>query len=434
MSILNIVIPMAGLGSRFKDYGFSINKYLLPVSKNLDTMISMAITSLVKDLDLKIRFRFIFIIRLCPDSDSDTTIKELEKICNKNNYLFEIKIINHLTEGPASTVYEAKDLLKEGGGGPLIVSNSDQILDWSINKFLDKCSNYDGCVLTYNPNYDLELGSIDKHSFVKFNVLGNNEIIDVQEKIVLSSTALVGVHYYKSSDIFIKSYEYCMKHNIKAPTNNEYYLSLTYKAMLKLGYIVGNYHIESSEHFYPVGEPDDYFLYLKNQYQNQDQNRNNYVIKNSLFSINVLNDIIGPVHDEVSVIIYGTYIEIFFENNKIEIKHKDFKFQNRNKFSINDYTRGWIIGNFEPSIFKTSDFEVGILTHKKNEKWPFHYHKESDEINILLKGSMMLNGSLKSSISRFDCNKNEIACPIFLEDCKILCIKIPSVKNDKYII
>ena len=37
--------------------------------------------------------------------------------------------------------------------------------------------------------------------------------------------------------------------------------------------------------------------------------------------------------------------------------------------------KGWFVGDFEPSVYKTKEFEVGYFTHKKGEKWPFHYHK-----------------------------------------------------------
>ena len=55
---------------------------------------------------------------------------------------------------------------------------------------------------------------------------------------------------------------------------------------------------------------------------------------------------------------------------------------------LSDTTRGWVIGDFEPSLLKTKDFEVGILTHLKGEQWNAHYHKEGTEYNILIKGSM----------------------------------------------
>ena len=55
-----------------------------------------------------------------------------------------------------------------------------------------------------------------------------------------------------------------------------------------------------------------------------------------------------------------------------------------NVSKITDYHRGWFIGNFDPSILKTEHFEVGILTHKKGENWPAHYHKDSVEYNVLI--------------------------------------------------
>jgi hypothetical protein len=100
--------------------------------------------------------------------------------------------------------------------------------------------------------------------------------------------------------------------------------------------------------------------------------------------------------------------------------------------NVNIYTRGWLIGDFEPCIKKTTEYEIGILHHAQNEKWQFHYHKEAIEINIILSGEMIINNKklVKNTIFVFE--KNRISCPIFLTDCKILCIKTPSIPSDKY--
>lgn len=102
------------------------------------------------------------------------------------------------------------------------------------------------------------------------------------------------------------------------------------------------------------------------------------------------------------------------------------------KYSLEDFTRGWIIGNFEPSLVKTEDFEIGILKHKKNEYWPKHFHKLADEYNVLLDGKMSINGELINKNEIFLIEKNETVKPEFLEDCVVLVIKIPSVIGDKY--
>lgn len=94
--------------------------------------------------------------------------------------------------------------------------------------------------------------------------------------------------------------------------------------------------------------------------------------------------------------------------------------------------RGWFIGSFEPSILKTNDFEVGVVTHKKNEHWEEHYHKISTEYNVLLKGEMTINGIRLTEGDIFAIEPNESALPVFIEDCSILCIKVPSVIGDKY--
>ena len=99
---------------------------------------------------------------------------------------------------------------------------------------------------------------------------------------------------------------------------------------------------------------------------------------------------------------------------------------------ISDYVRGWFIGNFEPTLLKTKDFEVGVLTHKKDEIWPAHYHKESIEYNVLISGKMIVQGKELNSGDVFVFEKGEIADPIFLEDCTLVVVKVPSIPSDKF--
>lgn len=100
--------------------------------------------------------------------------------------------------------------------------------------------------------------------------------------------------------------------------------------------------------------------------------------------------------------------------------------------NLKDMHRGWFIGDFEPSVFRTDKFEVAVLNHPKGEQWPKHYHKEAVEINVLVSGKMKINGVLISSGEIFTIEQNEVANPEFLEDCTIVCVKTPSVPGDKY--
>ena len=99
---------------------------------------------------------------------------------------------------------------------------------------------------------------------------------------------------------------------------------------------------------------------------------------------------------------------------------------------LSDTFRGWVLGDFEPSLFRTKDFEVGILKHPKGEKWAAHYHKVATEYNILVSGSMRLCEVELTAGDTFVLEPFEIADPIFHEDCTIVCIKVPSDTKDKY--
>jgi quercetin dioxygenase-like cupin family protein len=99
---------------------------------------------------------------------------------------------------------------------------------------------------------------------------------------------------------------------------------------------------------------------------------------------------------------------------------------------LDDFYRGWFIGNFDPSVLKTDNFEVGLLTHKQGEHWPKHYHAIATEYNLLVSGKMIIKETTIEPGDIFIIEPNEIADPIFLEDCKVLCIKTPSVPGDKY--
>ena len=102
--------------------------------------------------------------------------------------------------------------------------------------------------------------------------------------------------------------------------------------------------------------------------------------------------------------------------------------------NISEMTRGWFIGNFEPSILKTKDFEVGVMSHKKGEYWAPHIHKEAIEYNLLLDGLMNVNDVIIEPGTIFIFDKGEIARPIFLEDCRVLVVKSPSIPGDKYVV
>lgn len=103
-------------------------------------------------------------------------------------------------------------------------------------------------------------------------------------------------------------------------------------------------------------------------------------------------------------------------------------------YSLNNMKGGWFIGNFEPSIHKTDAFEVSVKVHPQGEKWDIHYHKVAREINAIVSGQMTLQNTLLVEGDIFVLEPGEIADPIFLTDCTIVCVKMPCVQGDKYIV
>ena len=103
-------------------------------------------------------------------------------------------------------------------------------------------------------------------------------------------------------------------------------------------------------------------------------------------------------------------------------------------FKQKKWKGGWFIGNFIPSAYKTRKFEVCYKIHKKNEKWPSHYHKLSTEYNYLIRGKMTVCGKTLYSGDFFIIFPHEIASPVFHKKCELIVIKIPCTKNDKYIV
>jgi len=95
---------------------------------------------------------------------------------------------------------------------------------------------------------------------------------------------------------------------------------------------------------------------------------------------------------------------------------------------------GWFIGNFDPNILKTDQFEVGYLKHPKGQKWGVHFHEKLSEYNYLIKGKMTINNREINPGDLFIFRPDVPVDPVFLEDCELICVKVPSVPGDKVII
>lgn len=107
---------------------------------------------------------------------------------------------------------------------------------------------------------------------------------------------------------------------------------------------------------------------------------------------------------------------------------------NLEKRNLNEMVNGWFIGDFEPSILKTKDFEVAIKRYSKGHVEKKHFHKISTEYTIIIEGKAMLNDLLVNRDEIIEVNPYEVVKFEAITDTITLVIKIPSSNSDKYII
>lgn len=240
----NILIPIAGLGSRFPIETYKTTKPLIKI--NGKTMIEHAIES------LSIIGNYHFVIRDSIFFDElYSVLKSIDSSCN-------IIKINELTNGPAETCLIAKDYINNDD--ELIIANSDQIMWWDSDLFLQVARNskYDGMIVTYTSN-------TDKNSYAKINKQGL--VTQIKEKEVISDISLNGIHYWKHGRDFVDSATKMIYNNERY--NNEFYVGPTYNSMIMDGKKIGIYHIPSYQHN-AVGVPSDLELYMEKLWKSEE--------------------------------------------------------------------------------------------------------------------------------------------------------------------
>lgn len=231
---MQILIPMAGRGSRFEKENYTLPKPLISV--NGKPMIFRAIES------LGIYGNYYFIIR---SGQFEDLIKTTLKECCEFSTIIDI---DYVTEGAACSALLCRDHIDFED--ELLMINCDQIMHWNSNAALTELRKYDGAVVT--------IKSTDpKHSFIKLD--SNGLAIELAEKTPISNNALTGIHYWKKAKYFIDSADQMIEDNFRV--NGEFYVAPTYNYMIKAGLKVGSYKLNNEE-FYPVGTPSDLNFYL----------------------------------------------------------------------------------------------------------------------------------------------------------------------------
>lgn len=100
---------------------------------------------------------------------------------------------------------------------------------------------------------------------------------------------------------------------------------------------------------------------------------------------------------------------------------------------IGDMFKGWFVGNFEPSLFKTDDVEVAVKEYKAGDKEEKHYHKVATEITVVMRGKVLMNGIEYNSGDVILIEPGEATDFEVIDDTITTVVKVPCVKGDKYL-
>lgn len=232
---LNVLIPMAGAGSRFEKAGYTFPKPLIDV--NGEPMIKVVSENLNLDAN------FIYIVQ-----KSHREKYNLDTLLNLISPNCSIVEVDGLTEGAACTTLLAKEFINNDQ--PLIMANSDQIIEWDSNEFMYKMNetNADGGIVTFSSTHP-------KWSFAKINEQGY--ITEVAEKNPISDIATVGVYFWKHGSDYMKYAEQMIKKDIR--TNNEFYVCPVFNEAILDGKKIRTFNVEK---MWGIGVPEDlnYFL------------------------------------------------------------------------------------------------------------------------------------------------------------------------------
>jgi len=246
--MINIVIPMAGAGSRFAQAGFKYPKPLIPIHG-----VPM-IQAVIENIRPHKLHRFIFV---CQKKHVEAyALKEKFKQWAPGSTLIEIEGI---TEGALCTVLKAYSFINNDE--QLMIANSDQYVDVDINHYLNKIisNDLDGLIMTMKANDP-------KWSFVS---IGANDLVTrVVEKQVISNQATVGIYNFKRGCDFVAGAKKMIENDERV--NGEFFVAPVYNYLVLAGRRIGAFNIGSNGNgMYGLGVPCDLNSFLANPISQQ---------------------------------------------------------------------------------------------------------------------------------------------------------------------
>ena len=234
---MNVLIPMAGNGSRFAQAGYTFPKPLIEVHGK--PMIQVVVENLAVDAN------FIFVVQKS-HREKYNLDSMLSLICPG----CKVVEVDSVTEGAACTVLLAKEFIDNDE--PLVIANSDQFIEWNSLEFFYKMNeqNLDAGIVSFRATHP-------KWSYAKVDDSGF--VTEVAEKNPISDIATVGIYYWKQGKDFVKYAESMISKDIRV--NNEFYVCPVFNEALLSGLKIKTFDVPK---MWGIGTPEDLNYFLEN--------------------------------------------------------------------------------------------------------------------------------------------------------------------------
>ncbi len=239
---MNIVIPMAGRGSRFLQESNKNPEYARPkpiIRIAGKTMIEWALSS----LPLRKEHQLIFLV-LKEHVEKAKIDEELRNIFGNE---IKIIVVERVTEGAACTALLARELINNDTS--LLITDSDHFIDGkTLFKEIESYEKIDGIIPVFYANNA-------KWSFAKTDNEGY--VIETAEKIQISRNANIGAYYFGKGRDFVWAAEEMIDENDR--TNNEFYVAPVYNYLIRRGKLV---RLSRPRFVHGLGTPKDVDKFL----------------------------------------------------------------------------------------------------------------------------------------------------------------------------
>ncbi len=237
---MNIIITMAGLGSRFREAGYSVPKYMIEAKGK--TLFEWSLESLI-DYNSYVE-KYIFVVK--KEDNAGDFIKSKCKNYNIKN--IEIIELDTLTDGQATTALIAVNHCDNDES--IMIYNIDTYIEPYELKYSDISG--DGYIPCFNADGD-------HWSFVRNDEFG--QVVEVREKERISNNCSLGAYYFKSAELYRNIYNEYYSDNSKIE-KKEKYIAPMYNYMISKGYNLAIGLVDAKK-VHVLGTPEELKIFIE---------------------------------------------------------------------------------------------------------------------------------------------------------------------------